>query len=95
MESRDLLAAQIARDLLGSAANQAQLLPPKYSSPRPPPLHLKNRLPRSLKRKTIPSLKYKMSQQTIPLPRTNRLRARGLILYPTPPSHYTTNSCPG
>ena len=93
MEGRDLLAAQIARDLLGSAGNQAQLLPPQVQLP--PPLHPKNRLPRSLKRKTLSSLKCKMNQQMIPLPRTNRPRARGLMPYPTPPSHYTANSCPG
>ena len=36
MEGRDLLAAQIARDLLGSAGNQAQLLPPQVQLPPPP-----------------------------------------------------------
>ena len=36
MEGRDLLAAQIARDLLGSAGNQAQPLPPQVQLPPPP-----------------------------------------------------------
>ena len=95
MVSHNDLAEQIVRNLLGPAGDQAQSLPPQVQFNPPPSPHPKNRLPRSLrKRKTMASLKDKMSKQMTPLPRTNHLRARSLMTYRSP-SQYTASSCPG